>query len=54
VPIIDVVTRWNSTYDMVFRAIDYRQAIAGTIMMSEDQKLISLLLDNDDWSLMER
>lgn len=47
------MTRWNSTYDMIVRALEYRQAITAVITMHADRDQVALLLSADDWVLME-
>jgi hypothetical protein len=46
VPVIDVKTRWNSTFDMIIRALKIREEISDTIYASKDNSLINLLLDD--------
>lgn len=53
VPIIDVDTRWNSCYDMLKRAIAYKDLMADAVYCYKDKSLISTLLD-DDWVSLER
>ena len=49
VPIIDVSTRWNSTYDMLVRALEQRHIVSDVIYANKDDKLIKLLLKENDW-----
>jgi hypothetical protein len=49
VPTIDVSTRWNSTYDMLGRALEIKDVMSDTIYQHKDQSLINLLLDENDW-----
>jgi len=48
----DVVTRWNSTYDMLRFVLTYRTAI-DKITADESLKLRRYKLDNDDWVIIE-
>ena len=50
IPIIDVETRWNSTYDMLVRAYNIRDVITDTIFSHKDMLLINLLLTEQDWN----
>jgi hypothetical protein len=36
IPIIDVKTRWNSTYDMLLRAVKLKDIISDTIYGHKD------------------
>lgn len=49
VPIIDVRTRWNSTYDMLVRAVSMKDVISDTIYGHKDNRLIGMLLSDEDW-----
>lgn len=48
-PILDVKTRWNSTYDMIVRAVELKQPISLLLdeLCQENNELPSL--DNSDW-----
>jgi len=48
----DVVTRWNSTYDMMRFVLAYRPAI-DKITADKALKLRKYELDNDDWVVIE-
>jgi len=48
----DVVTRWNSTYDMMKFVLAYREAI-DMITANKTLKLRRYELDNDDWVIVE-
>lgn len=47
----DCATRWNSMYDMVYRAAEQQAAVAAVIM---EKKLCHLELSTSDWSLFEQ
>ena len=40
IPIIDVKTRWNSTYDMLLRAVSMKDIIIGTIYGHQDNEFV--------------
>jgi hypothetical protein len=44
----DVATRWNSTYDMLEFAIDYRAAI-DAITSNRDLNVRKYELEDDEW-----
>lgn len=48
----DVVTRWNSTYDMLLMSLLYRAAV-DKITADKTLKLRKYELDNDDWLIVE-
>jgi hypothetical protein len=54
VPMIDVVTRWNSTYDMLVRAIKQKDVIHLTFFEHKDKSLLDLCLTDDDWLCVEQ
>lgn len=54
VPIIDVSTRWNSTFDMLLRAVEYKDIISETFYRHRDNAFINLLLDENDWSCVSQ
>lgn len=48
VPIIDVATRWDSTFDMIERAIFLKVPIS--VMCSKEKKLKNLTITEGEWS----
>lgn len=46
----DVSTRWNSTYDMLKFAVDYRPAL-DSITADRDMKLRQYELDQEEWDI---
>jgi hypothetical protein len=54
VPIIDVVTRWNSTYDMLVRAVEIKDAMSDTFYRHKDRDLINLVLTEADWDCVSQ
>jgi len=48
----DIVTRWNSTYDMMRFVLTYWQAI-DQITADKGLKLRRYELDDDDWAIIE-
>jgi hypothetical protein len=48
----DVVTRWNSTYDMLSFALDYRQAI-DAMTGDKSLKLRTLELEDEEWRIVD-
>jgi hypothetical protein len=49
----DVVTRWNSTHDMMVFALEYRKPI-DAITADKSLKLRKFELDNEGWSIIEQ
>ena len=54
VPIIDVVTRWNSTYDMLVRAVEIKDAMSDTFYRHKDRDLINLVLTETEWNCVTK
>jgi hypothetical protein len=54
VQIIDVSTRWNSTYDMLVRAFEQRNIMSDVLYANKDDKLIKLLLKESDWNCVNQ
>jgi hypothetical protein len=54
VPIIDVVTRWNSTCDMLVRAVEMKDAMSDTFYRHKDKDLINLVLTEEDWNCVSQ
>jgi hypothetical protein len=46
----DVSTRWNSTYDMLEFAVDYREAL-DSITGNQKMKLRQFELTEEDWEI---
>jgi len=53
VPMIDVSTRWNSAYDMLVRAIEYKEIINSTIYQQTDKKLKKIVLEEEEWACLD-
>ena len=49
----DVATRWNSTYDMLKFALDYRTAL-DAISGERDMKLRKYELNNAEWAIAKQ
>jgi hAT family C-terminal dimerisation region len=54
VPMIDVATRWNSTYDVLVRAVEIKEVMSDTFYRHKDQSLIKLLLTEEDWNCVSQ
>jgi hypothetical protein len=54
VPIIDVVTRWNSTFDMISRAYEYKDVINQVVFDTKEVPLIVLNLTEEDWECVHQ
>jgi hypothetical protein len=51
-PVLDVATRWNSTYYMIDKAIELRTPL--TMIISTDADLQPFLLSDDEWNYLRR
>jgi hypothetical protein len=49
----DVATRWNSTYDMLEFAIEFREAL-DTITGKKEMKLQKYEMDNEEWEIAQQ
>ncbi len=47
----DVATRWNSTYDMLAFAVEYKKAIK-TLVQDIDSKLTACQLSKQEWGFV--
>jgi len=47
----DVITRWNSTYDMLVFALEYREAIDE---ISGDKEMRKYELEEEEWALVKQ
>lgn len=47
----DVATRWNSTYDMLLFALEYREAIDE---ITGDRDMRKYELDEEEWELVQQ
>ena len=45
--VLDVTTRWNSTYDMLVRAYDLRKAV--NMYVPNDEKLKNCTIVEEEW-----
>ncbi|CAG8695432.1 1162_t:CDS:2, partial [Rhizophagus irregularis] len=52
-PILDVSTCWNSTYDMVKRALDLKVVFDKIILANEFSDLNNIKLSQSDWTSLE-
>jgi hypothetical protein len=48
----NIVTRWNSTYDMMRFVLNYRRAI-DAIIAKKELRLRRFELDDEDWRIVE-
>jgi len=53
-PIIDVATRWNSTYDMIECGLSMRSALNALCSTSNDMNIERFLLTDDEWYLLKQ
>lgn len=51
-PILDVKTRWNSTYDMLERAFELKPAL--NHLCKVNKELVHLEVTKEEWELLER
>ena len=49
----DVATRWNSTYDMLEFAIEFREAL-DTITGEKEMRLRKYKMDNEEWEIAQQ
>ena len=49
----DVATRWNSTYDMLEFAIEFREAL-DTITGEKEMRLRKYEMDNEEWEIAQQ
>ena len=49
----DVTTRWNSTYDMLEFAVEYREAL-DAITGDKEMKLRKYEMDNEEWEIVRQ
>ena len=54
VPKIDIKTRWNSTYDMLVRAVEIKDVMSDTFYQHKDKDLINLVLTDADWKCVSQ
>ena len=50
-PILDVKTRWNSTFHMAERALSLKEDLS--ILMSRNVSLQNICLNEDEWKKIE-
>lgn len=51
-PVLDVPTRWNSTYQMISKALELRTPL--TMIISTDNDLQPFLLGDEEWTYLTR
>jgi hypothetical protein len=51
-PVLDVATRWNSTYHMIDKAVELRTPL--TMLISTDADLQPFLLSDEEWMYLRR